>query len=641
MSAHLTAPPASADVSRHPEAHGPLRPLIMGALGVVFGDIGTSPLYAIKECFHPLHGIAPTPENALGILSLVFWSLILIVVVKYLGFVMRADNEGDGGILALLALVMPAGSVHARRGRTLLVMAALFGAALLASDGMITPAISVLGAVEGLEVATPALQPLVVPISVVILVALFLIQRRGTAGVGAIFGPVMLLWFLAIGALGVPWILREPGVLAAVNPYHAVLFMADHRLRGFLVLGAVVLCVTGAEALYADMGHFGRRPIRIAWYGVVLPGLLLNYFGQGALMMSQGEAAGENPFFLLAPQGLVVPLVALSTMAAVIASQALISGAFSLAQQAIQLGYSPRLQIVHTSAEIRGQIYLPGVNTALMVACVGLVIAFRNANALAAAYGIAVVGTMATTSVLLASVARNRWHWSLPKVVALTVFMLGIDLTFLFANVNKIPHGGWFPLVVGIGLFALMTTWKKGRRILGTMMQSESLPLSVFMSQFPATSPTRVSGTAVFMTSNMDVVPVVLLHHFKHNKVLHQQVMLLTVLTANTPKVASEDRVVIEDLGHGFFKVIATYGFMEAPSVPEILDLCRARGLEVATGNVSFFLGRETLLTTGRSDMATWRKRLFAFMSRNARTATSFFGLPPNRVVEMGTQIEL
>ena len=641
----MSAPPTSSAQghSDAPRIASPrdLAKLAVGALGVVYGDIGTSPLYAIRECFNPVHGIASNVPNTLGVLSLVFWALTLVVVVKYLTFVMRADNQGDGGILALLALVMPKGNGQAQRRKLGLILLGLVGAALLWADGMITPAITVLGAIEGLEIATPVFRPFVVPIALVILIALFVLQKRGTARIGAMFGPVMLIWFITIAVLGVPWIAREPHVLEAVNPLWAIRFMTEHHWHGFLILGAVVLCITGAEALYADMGHFGRIPIRVAWYLVVFPALLLNYFGQGALLLVQGPAADENPFYLLAPPHLVYPLIVLATAAAIIASQSLISGAFSLAQQAVQLGYSPRLTIVHTSQQARGQIYVPEINAALMVACLGLVLAFQKSTNLAAAYGIAVVGTMATTSVLLYAVARGRWGWSLLRAGALTGFFLAVDLSFLVANLTKIKHGAWFPLVVGGLIFTLMTTWKRGRTELAAKLRADSLPIEFFLADLPAHMPLRVPGTAVFMTSDVGAAPVVLLHHYTHNKVLHERVLLLSMRTAAVPFVPTSDKLDVRDLGSGFYQLVGHYGFMQTPNVPEILRLASVHGIKVTTRECSFYLGRETLLTTGPSKMWRWRKSLFAFLSRNARSATAFFSIPPNRVLELGTQIEL
>ncbi|MCC6747372.1 MAG: potassium transporter Kup [Deltaproteobacteria bacterium] len=636
---------------QHEAAHTPeikstrdLLKVALGALGVVYGDIGTSPLYALKECFNGPHAVTLDPVNVLGVLSLVFWSLVLVVVVKYLIFVMRADNHGEGGIMALLALLAesPEGRKHVR-GTAALVLLALFGTALLLADGMITPAISVLSAVEGLEVATPVFKPYVVPVTVAILVLLFVSQKRGTAGVAAVFGPATLLWFVTIAALGLPWILRAPGILTAVNPINAVRFFVHNGWHGAAVLGSVVLCITGAEALYADMGHFGPRPIRVAWFVVVFPALLLSYFGQGALLLLRGAdpEVVAHPFFSLAPTALHYPVVGIATIATVIASQALISGAFSIAQQAIQLGYSPRLNIVHTSSQARGQIYVPEVNTLLLVACVALVLNFKSSSALAAAYGISVMGTMLITTILMFAVAHGVWRWHVLGAAGLLALFLAVEVPFLGANLTKVAHGGWFPLVVGLGLFVVMTTWKRGRSSLVEHLRASFVPVEKFMAELPLQAPLRVKGTAVFMTGNRAVIPPVLLHHFKHNRVLHEQVVLLSVVTAGTPQVRRADRVQITDRGDGFYEVVATYGFMQVPNVPEILRLCQAKGLICAAKETSYYLGRETLLTTGKSGLWRWRKALFGFLSRNARPATAFFGIPPSRVVELGTQIEL
>jgi len=642
------APPPIESFSHAPVVRNraDLAKLSLGALGVVYGDIGTSPLYAIKECFLAGHGVAPTLPNILGILSLVLWALLLVIVLKYATFVLRADNHGDGGILALLALLTaqrshpPAGASGHRR-RLFLVALGLIGASLLLGEGMITPAISVLGALEGLDVATPVFRPVVVPLAVIILIALFVLQKRGTAGIGVLFGPVMALWFGTIAVFGVMAIARHPQVLAAVNPLHGARFFLANGLHGFLILGSVVLCVTGGEALFADLGHFGRLPIRFAWYTFVLPSLLLNYFGQGALLALAEGAPVANPFFSLAPSALLLPLVVLATAAAVIASQAMISGAFSLAQQAVQLGFMPRLTIVHTSGEARGQIYVPEINTLLMVACVALVLAFRESSNLAAAYGISVMGTMMCTSVLLANVARRRWNWSWPAALAMMTLFLSIEIPFFTANLPKIAHGGWVPIAFGSVLFLVMTTWARGRQILRERQQQESLPLDQFLADIERRKPYRVPGTAVFMSSNPGSTPPALLHHFKHNKTLHEQMVLLTVITEGLPMVPPSERVEVRDLGQDFWEMTAHYGFMQTPDVPEVLRRGAAQGFAVRTGGVSYFLGRETLLTTGRAKMARWRKRLFAMLSRNSQPANAFFRLPPNRVIELGAQIEL
>ena len=624
--------------------HGPrsstdLAKLSLGALGVVYGDIGTSPLYAMKECFAPPHGTAVTQQNVLGILSLFFWSLTLVIVVKYLTFVMRADNGGEGGTFALIALLDPKRAERTRAG-IILIMLGLFGAALLSGEGIITPAISVLGAVEGLAEATTAFEPYIVPISCGIILALFAIQKRGTGGVGAIFGPAMMVWFGTIAAIGVRWILKRPDVFQAVNPAYAVEFMAHNKGHGFLVLGSVVLCFTGGEALYADMGHFGRMPIRIAWYVVVFPALLLNYFGQGALLLEKG--AVPHPFFGLVEGWLRFPLVAIATCAAVIASQALISGSFSLARAAVQLGFFPRVKIVHTSTMSEGQIYIPEVNWGLAVACIALVLGFGSSSKLAAAYGIAVTGTMSITSILFFSVARGRWRWSLLTAGPLVALFLAVDLSFFSANLVKLTHGGWVPLAIGSVVFTVMTTWKRGRALLGEAFLAQTLPLDLFMRDLEETKPYRVKGTAVFMTSNPKGASPVLLHHFKHNKVLHEQILLMSIATEHIPEVPREARIEkIINLGQGFYQVRATYGFMQTPNVLELMDICAEKGLETRTTDTSYFLGRETLLITNKRGLSLWRKALFAFLSRNARPANAFFQIPPNRVIELGTQIEL
>jgi KUP system potassium uptake protein len=627
--------------AQHPPATGRrLALLTLTALGVVYGDIGTSPLYALRECFKAEYGIAPTHDNVVGVLSLILWSLILVVSVKYITFVLRADNRGEGGILSLLALLLQ----HRRRAdeqkrRFALVAMGLFGASLLCGEGIITPAISVLSAVEGLEVGSPALVHLVVPVTLVILFALFMVQRFGTARVGTAFGPIMLVWFVTIGVLGLRSIVETPSVLLAINPAYALRFFAVHGAAGFLTLGAVVLCITGCEALYADMGHFGKRPIRVAWFVAALPMLMLNYFGQGALLL-RDNAAASNPFYLLAPAGFQWPLLIIATLAAIVASQALISGVYSLTHQSIQLGYSPRMQIVHTSEKQAGQIYIPEINKALMVGCLVLVIAFRSSSALSAAYGIAVTGAMSITSVLFGVVARSRWGWSPVRTAMLVGAFLLIDLSFLSANAVKLQHGGWVPLALAIGIYLLMSTWKRGRTQLGAIQEAGALPLDLFLQGLDRNPPVRVKGTAVFMTSTAEGVPVVLLHHLKHNKVLHETVVILSVTTRGVPEVPPERGLVLERLGHGFVRVIATYGFMQSPNIPEVLARAASQGIKVPPMETSYYLGRERLVLTGHAKMQRWRKKLFALMSRNARSATEFFQIPPNRVVELGAQIE-
>ena len=629
--------------------------LALTALGVVYGDIGTSPLYALKECFGGLHSIPPTRENVIGVMSLVFWSINFVVSVKYVTFVLRADNRGEGGILALLALARP--TSRARGARAVLISLGLFGAALLYGDGVITPAISVLGAVEGLRVATPAFGRFVWPIAVVVLTLLFMVQRHGTAGIGRVFGPIMAVWFASIALLGIRGILLHPSVLGAVNPVHAVNLFARDGVQGFLVLGSVVLVLTGAEALYADMGHFGPKPIRATWFVVVLPCLLLNYFGQSALLLER-PAAAVNPFYSLVPSWGLYPMVVVATAAAIVASQALISGAFSLTRQAVQLGYSPRVTIVHTSMTEMGQIYIPEVNQALWLGCIALVIGFRNSSNLAAAYGIAVTGTMIITTLLFHTVARDRWGWSAPKAWALTSLFLAVDLAFFAANLVKIREGGWFPLVVAVGIYTLMTTWNRGRARLAAIVRENTLPMDLFLADVSRRKPHRVPGTAVFLTSDSNGAPPVLLHHLKHNKVLHEKVMLMSVVTEEIPQVDEEDRVACRELGEGFYQVIAHYGFMETPDVPAVLAALGRRSyngkpIVVKVMDTTFYLGRETLIATyasakgpaagdgvGLGRMAHWRKKLFILMTRNARSATAFFGLPPNRVVELGAQIQ-
>jgi KUP system potassium uptake protein len=613
--------------------------LSLTALGIVYGDIGTSPLYAMRECFHGPHAIAATPDNIFGVLSLIFWALIIIISIKYCIFVLRADNHGEGGILALTALATPI-KIVSKRERWVLIVLGIFGAALLYGDGIITPAISVLGAIEGLNVATPLFAPYVVPTTIVIIVGLFLIQSRGTAKVGRLFGPVMLMWFLVIAVLGIMQVIRHPSVIGAFNPIHGVNFFLREGWHGFLVLGTVFLVVTGGEALYADMGHFGKRPIRIVWYTIVLPALLLNYLGQGALLI-ENPAVAENPFYMLAPAWALYPLIVLATCAAIIASQALISGAYSLTMQAIQLGFMPRLRIEHTSSTEMGQIYIPALNWALMIGCIAIVIGFGSSSNLAAAYGVAVTATMVITTILLGVVERDKWGWSLPLTLALSGFFLIIDLAFFGANIIKIPHGGWFPIVVGALIFLVMTTWKKGRRILAERLLSRAHPIEVFLRDIAKNPPVRVPGTAIFMNGTATGTPPALMHNLEHNKVLHERVVLLTVKTKQAPYVEPEERVQLESLGHDFYRMIINYGFMEDPDIPKVLENLEPPAPRFDSMKSTYFLGRETVIASKYPGMMIWREKLFALMSRNASSATAYFCLPPNRVVELGSQIEI
>jgi KUP system potassium uptake protein len=639
----------SADGGPAPGASGPEKPaprgrylaaLSLAALGVVYGDIGTSPLYAMREAFHGPHAFPVTAANVYGVLSLVFWSLALIISVKYLVFMLRADNRGEGGILALMALIQRHRTARGRVPRFAIAALGLFGASLLYGDSVITPAMTVLSAVDGLRVTTPGLGPFVLPLTIGVLLGLFVLQRHGTGGIGAIFGPVMTLWFATIGVLGLARIIGNPAVLEAVGPWHAVRFFLANGWAGFLVLGAVFLVVTGGEALYADMGHFGVRPIRLAWFGLVLPGLLLNYFGQGALLLAEPSAA-ENPFYRMAPAWSGYPLTLLATAAAVIASQAVISGAFSLTRQAMQLGYCPRMQIEHTSSREIGQIYVPAVNWALMIATIALVLGFGSSSRLAAAYGVAVSSDMVIATVLLFVASREVWGWSTARAALLAGVLLFIDLSFFTSNALKIPHGGWFPLLVGGGVFTLFTTWKTGRAILVKRMAEKSVPLNLLLADLAAEPPIRVPGTAVYMYGSAEGTPPALVHNLAHNKVLHEKVVFLTVLTEEVPHVPPAERVTVKRLGKGFASVVARYGFMEDPDIHEILDACRDHKLDVNIDAATFFLGRETLIASDRPGMATWREHLFSFLSRNALRATAFFRIPPNQVFEVGAQVEL
>jgi KUP system potassium uptake protein len=611
------------------------------ALGVVYGDIGTSPLYAIREAFNPIYGIAVTTDNVYGVLSLVIWALLLVVSVKYLVLVLRADNRGEGGILSLLALNLQRKHRQSDRGvRALIVTLGLIGAALLYGETMITPAISVLSAMEGIEVVAPGFHYAVIPLTIGVLIGLFTFQSRGTRGVGRVFGPIALLWFITLGTLGAVEIMHEPRTLLALSPHYGLAFFARNGFAGFLVLGAVVLVVTGSEALYADMGHFGRKPIRRAWFAVVLPALMLNYFGQGALIL-RDPANAVNPFFLLAPPFFQYPLIALATAATIVASQALISGAFSLTRQCAQLGYCPRVRIVHTSSSEFGQIYVPGVNWALMVGALLMVLGFRSSANIASAYGLAATGVFVITTILLFVLARSWWGWSLPKSLLLLSGFFIIDLGFFSANVQKIVHGGWVPILTGAGLFLLMTTWYRGRSLVTGLLKRATLPMDLFLPDVAKRKPVRVPGVAVFLTSNPEGAPGVLLHHLKHNKTLHERVVLLSILTTEVPEIDDASRVAVEELGEGFFRVKARYGFMESPNVVRVMEMAAKLGLETKPAETSYFLGRERLLPSGKGRLATWRKRLYIVMSRNSPSAAEYFGIPPNRAVELGAQFEM
>ncbi|MBZ0097386.1 MAG: potassium transporter Kup [Sulfuricella sp.] len=615
----------------------PLAPLALAALGIVYGDIGTSPLYALKEVFAGTHPVPVNPANILGILSLVVWSLVIVVSIKYVAFIMRADNRGEGGIMALMALALRKSE---GRERSAIMLAGIVGAALFYGDGVITPAISVLSAVEGLEVATPAFKAYVIPVTIGVLVALFAFQRKGTAGIGALFGPVMLIWFGSLAVLGIANIAVEPGVVKSLNPAYGMAFLVANPWLGFLALGGVVLALTGAEALYADMGHFGRKPVQLAWFSLVLPALVLNYFGQGALLLHD-QAAVQNPFYLMAPSWALYPMVALATAATVIASQAVISGAFSITQQAIQLGYSPRMEVQHTSEREIGQIYLPGINWSLLLAVIALVLGFRSSTNLGAAYGIAVTGTMVITTILAFIVVRHLWGWGWIRSGLLISFFLVIDLAFFAANAIKIGDGGWFPLVFGLGVFILMSTWKRGRQLLAARMESEAIAIEPFIQSLDSGSVTRVPRTAVFLSGNPDALPHALLHNLKHNMVLHERIVIVTVLVEDVPHVPDINWVEVQSLPNNFYRVIVRYGFKDEPDIPRALELCEQYGLSFDRMTTSYFLGRETLIPRLGSEMAMWREKLFVAMFRNAGSAASFFKIPPNRVVEVGTQVVL
>ena len=619
---------------------GSMAALSLGALGVVYGDIGTSPLYAFKEAFNPAHSLGFNPANIYGVLSLIFWGLTIIVTVKYVGLALRADNEGEGGILALMALVMRRYAAPSR-GRVLAVALGLIGAAMFYGDSIITPAISVLSAIEGTAVATPLLQDAVIPITAAILVGLFIVQKRGTALVGAYFGPVMMLWFIAIGVLGLTHIVIHPSVLRALNPWWGVdMFLREPRLALFL-LGAVFLTLTGGEALYADMGHFGRLPIRRAWLGVVMPGLVLNYFGQGALVLAN-PAAGKNPFFYMAPSWALWPLVVLATLATVIASQAVISGAYSMTTQAIKLGYLPRMRVLFTNERNQGQIYVPFINWTMLLFVLALVMAFRSSDNLAAAYGIAVNITMVTTTVFLWMVAPQRWGWSTRRANLVFVPLALVEVLFLASNSLKVDHGGWFPLVFGAAVYTLLSTWKRGRSLLKRQLQEHALNLKDFVHSLSTYPPTRVEGTAIYLTPNADTVPHALLHNLKHNKVLHERVVFLSAQAADVPHVGPDQGIDLRAMEEGIYLLHVRYGFKDEPDIQKLLKDCeRLSGLEFHLMETSFFLARQTIVPSKIPGMALWREVLFSWMSRNAQEASDYFRIPPNRVVELGTQIEI
>jgi KUP system potassium uptake protein len=613
--------------------------LALAAIGIVYGDIGTSPLYTLKTIFDPTHGLALNPANLLGVVSLIFWGLTIIVSFKYVTLVLRADNRGEGGIMALMALALGGIGGRARLGLALLLIG-VFGAALFYGDSVITPAISVLSAIEGLEVATPALQPYVVPATIVVLIGLYAVQRHGTAGIGRWFGPVMLAWFAVLAAMGMVNIIQTPAILQALNPWHALRFFLDNRLVGFVALGAIVLAFTGAEALYADMGHFGKQPIRVAWFGVAFPALALNYLGQGALLLAHPEAIA-NPFYQQLGSWSVFPLVVLSTIATVIASQATISGTFSMTKEAIALGFLPRMRIMHTSEREIGQIYIPAVNWLQLGAVLLAVVGFGSSERLAAAYGIAVTATMLATTILTFFVIRYRWGMNLLLCIGATGFFLLIDMAFFSANVLKVLHGGWFPLLLGALLFTLMLTWKRGRQLVFENLQKQAIPLDAFLESLFIAPPHRVPGTAVFLRGESDGVPHAMLHNLVHNKVLHERIVFLTVHMCDEPWVPPGSRVQVVPLGHACYQVSVRFGFKDEPNILGVLALCADHGLAFDMMQTSFFIARQTVISTPGGGMAPWREHIFVTMSRNARDAADYYHIPTNRVIELGTQVEI
>jgi len=617
--------------------------LTLGALGVVFGDIGTSPLYAFRECFVNEAGIALSTANVLGVLSLIFWTLLLVIGVKYMMFVLRADNRGEGGILSLMALTMRSMSLEGerkRRQRFFFLVVGVFGAALLYGDGIITPAITVVSAVEGLKYVTPVFEPYVIPITIFIMNALFLVQRFGTGLIGGIFGPVIIVWFLVLGALGARGIFINPEVLNGISPYYAFQFMVENGYHSFIVIGSVFLVVTGGEALYADMGHFGRKPIRLAWFLLAMPALMLNYFGQGALVLSDPETI-SNPFYLLAPKGFLLPLVLLSTLASIIASQALISGVFSITRQAIQLGLCPRLTIVHTSSSEVGQIYIPSMNWALFAGVIWFVMTFKSSSQMAGAYGIAVTGTMIITTFLALVVAHAKWKWSWLKSCLIFIPFIIIDIGFFSANLTKLDDGGWVPLAIAGLILTLMMTWNKGRKILYSKLKERSVSVEEFCQTLLKNPPIRISGTAVYMAGDPWGVPVPLLHNLKHNKVLHERVAILTIQTQDVPTVPKEKRAEVQEIIPNIYRIIVKYGFMEIPKMRHILEACREKDLHFKVNETTFVLGRETILPSSTPSMPLWQEKIFALMNRNAQRPTAFFRIPPNQVIEVGIQVEI
>jgi KUP system potassium uptake protein len=612
--------------------------LSLGAVGIIYGDIGTSPLYAIKECFSPSHGLPINHDNILGILSLIFWSLILVVTIKYHLLIIRLDNEGEGGIMALMELVRP--KISNRFSYVIITAIGLFGASLLYGDGVLTPAISVLSAVEGLNVATPFFEPYIIPLTLIILFLLFYFQKRGTGKVGAVFGPITSVWFLTLAALGISSIIQNPEVLSAVNPAYAINFFSENKFLGFIVLGAVFLVVTGGEALYADIGHFNHKAIQIAWFFLALPSLLLNYFGQGALLLREPEAV-VNPFYHLAPEWALYPMVILSTMATIIASQAVITGSFSLTQQAVQLGYLPRVNIIHTSEDERGQIYIPHVNWLLFLAIIFVVLEFRSSSNIAGAYGVALTTTMLITTILAFAAMRKIWKWSLPLALIVCILFLIADVSFFTSNILKIAHGGWFPLALGLITYFVMRTWNWGRKILLKKLDEETQPIQNFIDEFMSIRIMSTPGTAIYMSSNPKGTPVALAKNLRHNRILHKQIIVLSIIYEKAPHVNTEETILIENPTEGFYRVVVYYGFMDKANINEIITILNTKGIPVKMEKTTFFLGRELLVVKDKTGFSRFRKKLFVLLSKNSQRATEFFNIPDNRVYEVGTQIEL